>query len=81
MLLSAPLARAGGHVAERLRSGLQIRVLRFDSGRGLHRARSCPKPVKRRILKLQPLNLGAVGVGARHTISLVSGWASPTGEN
>jgi hypothetical protein len=40
MLHGAFLARFGGawigHVAEWLRSGLQIRAPRFDSGRGLH---------------------------------------------
>jgi hypothetical protein len=34
--------RRNGHVAEWLRSGLQIRIPRFDSGRGLHRKSSSP---------------------------------------
>ena len=40
--ISGPIKTAArsqrGHVAEWLRSGLQIRVPRFNSGRGLHKS-------------------------------------------
>jgi hypothetical protein len=56
MLHGAFLARFGvagwiGHVAEWLRSGLQIRAPRFDSGRGLHSLAFVPGAFSRAFFK------------------------------
>ncbi len=61
---SAKRYRPDGLVAEWLRSGLQIRVRRFDSGRGLQP--SLPK--ERRFGRLRPKAARATAVGQRRVL-------------
>lgn len=67
-----------GHVAEWLRNGLQNRVPRFNSGRGLHRFPAVLRPTFARKAKSQPRPAGSRRLSKRDRLCYMRAFIAPS---